>query len=51
MASEERKRYGKLITLLKQESNYGAYRTVVERDATRGCIPWHGTHFECSTWR
>jgi len=44
MAHSERKRYGKLMTFLKRESNYGAYRTVVERDATRGCIPWHEVH-------
>jgi hypothetical protein len=33
------------MTLLKPESNYAAYRTVVKRDVTRGCIPWHGAHF------
>ena len=45
MTHSERQRYEELMTLLKRESNYGAYRKVVERDATRGCIPWHGAHF------
>ena len=45
MTHSERQRYGKLMTLLKRESNYGAYRTVVERHKTKGCIPWHGAHF------
>lgn len=44
MASGEQKLFLALTTLLKQESNYGAYRAAVERDATIGCIPWHGTH-------
>ena len=45
MTHSERQRYEKLMTLFKRECNYGAYRKVVERDATRGCIPWHGAHF------
>jgi len=44
MASAEQKRYRKLTTLLKRESNYSTYRTVVEQDGTRGCIPWHEVH-------
>ncbi|KIM87282.1 hypothetical protein PILCRDRAFT_270801 [Piloderma croceum F 1598] len=44
MSRKEQQRYQKLATLHKQEYNYRRYRIVVERDATRGCIPWHEVH-------
>lgn len=44
MPNAEQKRYRKLTTLLKRESNYSTYRTVVEQDGTKGCIPWHDIH-------
>jgi hypothetical protein len=43
MANREQRRYQKLATLLKRESNYGAYKVAVQLDNQKGCIPWHGT--------
>src|ERR1700691_1831514 len=51
MPRSERQEYQKLTTLLEKNSNYGAYRIAVQRDKTKGCIPWHSMHFKCTTSR
>jgi hypothetical protein len=44
MSHKVERRYQKLSSLLKQESNYNAYRAAVQLDDERGCIPWHGKY-------
>ena len=51
MLHKDQRQYHKLTTLIKQESNYSAYKAAVWRDDKRGCIPWHGTHFKSFTLR
>jgi len=46
MPRSERQEYQKLTTLLEKNSNYGAYRIAVQRDKTKGCIPWHNVHLD-----
>jgi len=44
MPSREQKQYQTFATIVDSKSNYSAYRKTAQRDAERGCIPWHEVH-------
>jgi hypothetical protein len=39
---DKRRQYRMLAALLKEDSNYSAYKAAIQRDTRNAYIPWHG---------